>query len=118
MTGYMTNLVYLPTHSHPSKVHARVFFHRDEFRTILNIYSKHVASGEWKDYAIDAKGYMALFTVFRHSFDAPLFSIAKRLNGKKFEYLILRGHQTVKRSGQLDKILKEIDKPMRFIKFI
>ena len=114
----MTNLIYLSTYPHPRKVSVNVFFNQDEFRSILNIYSRHVASGEWKDYAIDAKGYMALFTIFRHSYDTPLFSIAKRLNGKKFEYLLLHRQQTIKRSGQLSVILKEIDKPMRLIKFL
>ncbi len=74
--------------------------------------------GEWKDYAIDAKNSMALFTVFRHSFDSPLFSIAKRMNGKRFEFMILRGKQVMKRSSDLYALLKEIDKPTRFIKFI
>lgn len=114
----MTNLVYLPATKHRNKPNRRIFFHPEEFRTILNIYSRHVMTGEWKDYAIDTKNYMAIFTIFKHSFDAPLFSITKRLNGKKFEYLLLRGKQTIKRSSKLDVILKEIDKPMRLIKFI
>ena len=32
---------------------AQVTFNRDELRAILNVYGRMVASGEWRDYAID-----------------------------------------------------------------
>ncbi len=51
---------------------------RGELQRILNLYSRRVASGEWRDYAIDHLENMAAFSVFRHSLDKPLFTIAKR----------------------------------------
>lgn len=45
---------------------------------MLSVYSRRVADGEWRDYAIDTRDGMAVFSIFRHSFDRPLFSIVKQ----------------------------------------
>ncbi|HMA14084.1 MAG TPA: DUF2794 domain-containing protein, partial [Kiloniellaceae bacterium] len=34
----------------------RVFFDRAELNQLLSLYSRNVASGEWRDYAIDQVG--------------------------------------------------------------
>ena len=59
----------------------RVSFNRNELRELLNEYSRRVASGEWRDYAIDFKRDRAVFSVFRHTAEHPLYSIEK-LPGK------------------------------------
>ena len=41
------------------------------------LYSMRVASGEWRDYAIDFRPGMAIFSIFRHTAEQPLFAIAK-----------------------------------------
>src|SRR3546814_7882637 len=43
----------------------RVFFDRGELNQLLSLYSRNVASGEWRDYAIDQIGGSAIFSVFR-----------------------------------------------------
>ena len=45
----------------------RVFFDRAELNQLLSLYSRNVASGEWRDYAIDQVGGSAIFSVFRHT---------------------------------------------------
>ena len=44
-----------------------IFFDRTELNQLLSLYSRRVASGEWRDYAIDQRGGSAVFSVFRHS---------------------------------------------------
>ena len=54
-----------------------VMFDRRELMTILNLYSRMVAAGEWKDYAIDSLKDCAVFSVFRRASETPLFRIEK-----------------------------------------
>ncbi len=54
------------------------FFDRNELSQLLSLYSRQVANGQWRDYAIDQQGGGAVFSVFRHTHDAPAFRIAKQ----------------------------------------
>src|SRR5215475_9378718 len=58
-----------------------VSFDRRELSRLLNLYSLRVASGEWRDYAIDFRPGMAIFSIFRHTAEQPLFAIAGASNG-------------------------------------
>jgi hypothetical protein len=55
-----------------------IAFSRRELNTILNIYGRKVAAGEWRDYAIDALKEKAVFSIFRHSSEMPLYRIVKQ----------------------------------------
>ena len=90
-----------------SKAKANVFFNRQELKQLLSLYSRRVSSGEWRDYAIDHKGGRAIFSVFRHSHDSPLFAIAKQTSksGRAREYVVFRGHCKVKQSTSLSEAL-------------
>jgi hypothetical protein len=44
-----------------------VFFDRRELSKLLNLYSRRVISGEWRDYAIDHDGSRVVFSVYRNS---------------------------------------------------
>ena len=114
----MTNLVDISNYRPLGKGRQKksIFFTREELRAILNVYSKHVADGEWKDYAIDYQSGYASFSVFRHSFDRPLLSIGKRRNGKHDEFLLTSNGRTMKRGRHLGDILKLLAKPMKLIK--
>lgn len=90
-------------------------FNRQELRQLLDVYSRRVASGEWKDYAIDQRRGLAVFSVFRHTFDAPAFAIAKRADGKRCDYLVISGQRAIKRGGSLGEVLAIFDKPLRLI---
>jgi hypothetical protein len=54
------------------------FFDRSELGQLLSLYSRQVANGQWRDYAIDQQGGSVVFSVFRHTHDAPAFRIAKQ----------------------------------------
>jgi hypothetical protein len=55
-----------------------VFFERRELDLLLRLYGRMVAAGEWRDYAIDGLRDCAVFSVFRHSGEAPFYRIEKR----------------------------------------
>lgn len=54
-----------------------IFFDRLEFRLILDLYSRMVGRGEWRDYAINHDRESCSFAVFRRSADGALFRIIK-----------------------------------------
>ena len=83
-------------------------FSRTDLNRLLSLYSRRVASGEWRDYAIDLKGDMAVFSVYRHTHDRPLYSIAKRRvqGGKSLEYLVFSGAERIKRASSIGDALQ------------
>lgn len=83
-----------------------IFFDRRELHQLLSLYSRRVASGEWRDYAIDQRSGSAVFSVFRHSLDAPAFRIAKRGgSGRGGDYVVWCGRETVKRASTMSEAL-------------
>ena len=109
----MAKLVRLSDHRR-SKAR-RVSFDRQELRQLLDVYSRRVASGEWKDYAIDMRHGAAIFSIFRHTFDRPVFAVAKRANGRKCDYLLFSGLEQIKRGQSIGEVLSTFDKPLRLI---
>jgi hypothetical protein len=97
------------------KTPRRVFFDRAELNQLLSLYSRNVASGEWRDYAIDQVGGSAIFSVFRHTHDAPLYSIAKQGNSRSVEYVVFSGREKLKRAKTLSDALKVFKKNLRVV---
>ena len=64
--------------SRPKKFHKPLFFDRDELGQILAAYSTRVANGEWRDYAIDHFPDSAVFSIFRHTHETPLYIVEKQ----------------------------------------
>ena len=64
--------------SNPKKLRKPLFFNRSELGQILATYSSRVASGEWRDYAIDNLPGSAAFSIFRHTHETPLYVIEKQ----------------------------------------
>ena len=94
---------------------SRTFFSRQELRQLLDVYSRRVARGEWRDYAIDHDGQAAVFSVFRHSYDSPLFSVSKSNSGKDSNYTVFYGRQKIKQDRSLMNVLKVFDRLPRLI---
>lgn len=90
---------------------SQIFFTRGELQQLLDLYSTRVARGEWRDYAIDQKNGTAIFSVFRHTLERPLFTIAKRDQGS--EYVVYSGAQKLKRAGSLGDALSVFDRKAR-----
>jgi len=100
----MPRIISLAQYRQPPK---RVFFSRRELNLLLSLYSRRVMNGEWRDYAIDHDNGMAVFSVFRHSYDRPIHAIAKRpgRRGTPPYFVLLSGQRAVKRSDSLDELL-------------
>ena len=75
-------------------------------------------SGEWRDYAIDQRDGMAMFSVFRHSHDRPIFSIAKRAGppGAASEFLVLSGRQKLRRAKSLGEALALFERKLKIVR--
>ncbi len=90
-----------------------VYFTRQEMDKILGLYGFFVASGDWKDYAIDSLPDMAVFSVFRRASEAPLYRIEKqpKLARKQGAYCVVNASGQVLRRGQeLSAVLKIFDR--------
>lgn len=93
------------------------FFDRQELGQLLNLYSRRVASGEWRDYAIDQGAGSATFSIFRHTMDSPLFSIAKRIaaRGRGKEYIVYSGRRQLTRAQTMSEALSFLEKKPRVV---
>ena len=80
-----------------------------------DVYSRRVSSGERRDYAIDHYGHFAVFSVFRHSFDSPLFSVSKSNSGKDSAYAVFDGYKRIKQGGSMKDVLKVFNTPLRLV---
>ncbi len=81
----------------------------------MNVYSRRVASGEWRDYAIDHMVGMAIFSIYRSSFETPLFRIAKvagRSVNEQTEWMVVSRGERLKRSTSLTEVLAVFDKKL------
>lgn len=101
----------------------RVHFNRDELMALTAVYSRAVAAGEWRDYAIDSLRGMARFLVFRSSQDAPAFIIVKTVKGRgpeaPVEYMVFgdkRGGALLRKGTDLTDVLSVLDKGPRLVR--
>jgi hypothetical protein len=90
--------------------HRTVFFSRPELNRLLSLYSRQVARGEWRDYAIDQRDGVALFSVFRHTQEAALYTVVKTApeGGKQSAFALLRGRQLLASGPGLGEVLKKL----------
>ena len=90
----------------------QVMFDRRELSTILSVYGRQVAAGEWRDYAIGAGRDVATFAVFRRTSEMPLYRIEKRpkLRHKQGLYCVVAaGGLVMKRGHDLAQVLKVLE---------
>ncbi len=102
-------------------VPAIVSFDRRELGVILNIYGRQVAAGEWRDYAIDCLKDRAVFSIFRHASEMPLYRVEKtpKLARKQGAYSVLApGGRIVKRGHELAQVLKVLEKGPRLVSIV
>jgi hypothetical protein len=84
-----------------------VHFTRQELNQLLQVYSRRVASGEWRDYAIHHDTSRARFMAFRHRLEGPAFTIVKfapDAAGRSF-YQATGGGRLLVRSPSLGEVL-------------
>lgn len=92
-----------------------VSFDRSELRRLLSLYSLRVASGEWRDYAIDFRPGMAIFSIFRHTAEQPLFAIAKVPGGTGGGYMVYNGPRKLAHGDSLEDVLRIFDRKLKLL---
>jgi hypothetical protein len=94
----------------------QVFFSRTELMQLLDLYSRRVAAGEWRDYAIDQRSGMAMFSVFKRSFDRPLFSVAKWVDAHRGSgFAVFAGPRRLTTAMSLRDALAVLEKRPRLV---
>ncbi len=94
---------------------AQVRFDRAELNRILILYGRMVSAGEWRDYAIDFRDEVAVFSIFRRTSEMPLFRVEKRpkLREKQGMYAVIAaGGHILKRGHDLANVLRVFDKKL------
>jgi hypothetical protein len=95
-----------------------IAFDRGELNQILDVYGRKVASGEWRDYAIDSLREKAVFSVFRRSSECPLYRIEKapKLARRQGAYSVIAATGLIlKRGHDLARVLRALDKGLRLV---
>lgn len=95
-----------------SRFIASVTFDRRELTTILNLYGRKVAEGEWRDYALDFLRERALFSIYKRTSERPLYVIEKnpKLRNKQGQYMVLSQEgRVLKRGHELSTVLRILD---------
>lgn len=89
-----------------------VFFDRRELQTILNVYGRNVAAGEWRDYGIATSRDSVTFAVYRRTAEFPLYRIEKqpKLRNKQGMYSVISVTGLIlKRGHDLAQVLKVLE---------
>src|SRR5438270_12446105 len=84
-----------------------LYFTRSELNQLLGLYSRNVARGIWRDYAIDHRDGQALFSVFRHTHECAAYTIVKSASSAPHtvEITVLSGRQRLRAAGCLGEAL-------------
>ncbi len=92
-----------------------VSYHRTELSIILSLYGRMVAAGEWRDYGISSLKEVAVFSVFRHTSENPIYRIEKRpkLAQRQGLYAIVgMDGQVLKRGHDLKSVLAILERKL------
>lgn len=95
-----------------------IAFDRRELSQILDVYGRKVASGEWRDYAIDTLREKAVFSVFRRASETPLYRIEKapKLSRRQGAYSVIAATGLIlKRGHDLARVLRALDRGLRLV---
>jgi hypothetical protein len=96
----------------PPRQKPYVGFDRRELNTILNLYGRKVADGEWRDYAIDFLKDRALFSIYKRASERPLYIIEKnpRLRARQGQYMVTsQDGRVLKRGHELATVLRVLE---------
>ena len=96
-----------------------IYFLKSELLMLLNLYSKQVSMGFCKDYAIDNINNYAIFSIFKHTHDLPIFQIQKfNKSGNKnnSEFILSNSSKIIEKGKSLEKLLDRLEKKISLIK--
>ena len=109
----MSQVIRLAEHRSATR---HLFFSRAELNLLLSLYSRRVAAGEWRDYAIDHRPGIALFSVFKHSYAQPAFAVVKYLNrDRTADYRVFSEGRKIMQSNDLLDALGVIERQLRVV---
>ena len=94
---------------------SRTRFDRPELKRILTTYGRMVMAGQGRDYAIDFRDDVAVFSIFRRSTEMPLYSIEKRprLKERQGQYsVVAAGGQVLGRGHDLSSVLRVLERKL------
>jgi hypothetical protein len=89
-----------------------LYFTRSELNQLLGLYSRNVARGVWRDYAIDHRDGQALFSVFRHTHESAAYTIVKSVGAGannaagEAQFTVLSGRQRLRAGTTLAEALE------------
>jgi hypothetical protein len=90
-----------------------IHFNRKELEAILRVYGRRVAAGDWRDYALDFGRDKAVFSVFRHTSEVPLYRIEKcpSLARRQGAYSVVAATGLImKRGHDLSRVLDVLER--------
>ena len=95
----------------------RVFFDREDLNHLLGVYSRKVARGIWRDYAIDHRSNMAIFSIFKRSQEQAIFTVTKVLlrGDKEPNFVLLSRNRQIKSSRDLRHIVDVLQRQLMVI---
>ena len=106
----LNNATVLPLRDY-RRTRRTLYFTRGELNLLLGLYSRNVARGVWRDYAIDHRDGQALFSVFRHTHESPVYSIVKSAAASggstgQPEFIVMSGRQRLLAAKNLPDALE------------
>jgi hypothetical protein len=109
------NATVLPLRDYRS-ARRTLYFTRSELNQLLGLYSRNVARGIWRDYALDHRDGQALFSVFRHTHESAVYTIVKAVGpgaspaanqgAGHAEFIVVSGRQRLRAAKSLDGALE------------
>jgi hypothetical protein len=95
----------------------RVFFDREDLNHLLGVYSRQVARGIWRDYAIDHRSNMAIFSIFKRSQEQAIFTVTKVLlrGEKEPNYVLLSRNRQIKSSRDLRQVVDVLQRQLTVV---
>src|SRR5690606_35250055 len=94
-------------------------FDRIELSRIMDLYGRMVAAGQWRDYTIDLKREVAIFSAFRRTAERPEFRVEKRpgLRNRQGMWALIGENGAILRRGhELAGILAPVER--RLLKLV
>ncbi len=104
-----------PTPFPRREIDDKVVFDRRELGVILGLYGRMVAAGEWRDYAMSFLRDRAVFSVFRHTAEHPLYRIEKdpKLRARQGQYAVIgMDGRILKRGHDLKTVLHVLERKL------
>ncbi len=92
---------------------AKIVFVRSELSLIMNLYGRMVSAGEWRDYGMSFLKETAVFSVYRHAAEIPVYRIEKQpeFRNKQGQYSVKGADgRFLKRGHDLKTVLRILER--------